>query len=80
MSPSSSLSSSSGKKSTRSSVKALLSSGHGFFELGVGREADAEFGDVGRVVFFGRVATQSVGHGTETADVARWTRLPSCRA
>lgn len=51
--------------------ESLVVERHGFFELGVGREADAELGDVGRVIFFGRVATQSVGHGMETADVAQ---------
>lgn len=55
--------------------ESLVVERHGFFELGVRREADAELGNIGRVVLFSCVATQTVGHGTEAADVAQMDTL-----
>lgn len=48
--------------------ESLVVERHGFFELGVGREADAELGDVGRVVFF-RPCRYPI----------RWPRYGNCR-
>lgn len=60
--------------------ESLVGERHGFFELGIGREADAELGDVAGSYFSAVSLPNPLATVRKLPMSPRWTRLPSCRA